>query len=402
MAPESLEQAQKARQLDAEYENNTWEWFKKAKEDKLGFYWKFNIPEKNQEKQDCKSCHWVENPKQNFVSKFKNTGKENVPEKQIDTNNSEPKVYDPKKTILDTEILDMSDTWEENIENSIEIDIKNLENLIDSKNNLEYPILKWLHNNKQIDSETYLNILENISANPNTKVKEIISKIKIENPETKEELERLFNESNPQKNLENFNKTLKEHQIEWTEELIEVINNNSNDTIYEEIHNLIWTNFLQIDKEWNSPEKNLQIAIETAWNAILYKYPSVKRMSDTQMYKNAFIDIKSWNIKSWIEWLKSLLLLWSTLAYASWKLNKEQMKKAKWIIENKYKQRIKQIEEEISKLNEEMKKNKEKQKENTKKIDNLKKEKEEIESWELFKKAWKIDKNSEEKEEKKD
>jgi septal ring factor EnvC (AmiA/AmiB activator) len=113
------------------------------------------------------------------------------------------------------------------------------------------------------------------------------------------------------------------------------------------------------------------------------------------MYKNAFNDINSWNIKNGIEGIKNLLLLWSTLAFAGWKLNKEHMQKAKWLIEKKYIERIKQIEKDIVKLNEEIKENKAKQKENTEKINDLQKEKIEIESWELFQKAWKIDKSSE-------
>jgi len=344
------------------------------------------------------------------TSSFKSIWEPNDYESCNEYNKKVKEIREEIKMQYSTEIInnknkDFWTAWIEEVPNTeipTEESIKNLESLLDSKNNLEYPILKWLHNNQQIDSETYLNILENISANPNTKVKEIISKTKIENPETKEELERVFNESSPQKNLENFDKTLKEYQIEWTEELIDVINNNSNDTIYEEIHNLIWTNFLQIDKEWNNPEKDLQIAIQTAWNKVLDKYPSINKMSDTQTFKNAFIDIKSWNIKSWIEWIKNLLLLWSTLSFAWWKLNKEHMQKAKWLIEKKYKERIKEIKEDIVKLNEEMKENKAKQKENTEKINDLQKEKIEIESWKLFKSAWKIDKPKEKIEKKQD
>jgi hypothetical protein len=71
------------------------------------------------------------------------------------------------------------------------------------------------------------------------------------------------------------------------------------------------------------------------------------------------------------------------------------MKKAKSIIEVKYKERLKEIENQINKHTEEAKKNKEKQLENQEKIEELKKEKEEIISGELFQKASKIDKNSE-------
>jgi len=344
------------------------------------------------------------------TSSFESMGQANDYESFNEYNKKVKEIREEVKMQYSTEIIDNenNDFWanwiEENgnIEISTEETIKNLENTLDSKNNLEYPILKWLHDNQQIDSETYSSILENLAKNPDTKVKEIITKITIENPETKEELDRVFNESSPQKNIENFNKTLKEYQIEWTEELIDIVDNKSNDTIYQEIHNLIWSNFLQIDKQWNNPEKNLQIAIQTAWNKVLDKYPSINKMSDTQAFKNAFIDIKSWNIKNWIEWIKNLLLLWSTIAFAWKKLNKEHMQKAKWLIEKKYKERIKKIEEDIVKLNEEIKENKEKLQENTNKIEKLQKEKKEITNWELFQKAWKIDKNSEDKEKQQD
>ena len=344
------------------------------------------------------------------TSSFESMGQANDYESFNEYNKKVKEIREEVKMQYSTEITDNENndfwaTWiEENsdIEISPEETIKNLENMLESKNNLEYPILKWLHDNQQIDSETYSNILENLAKNPETKVKEIITKTPIENPETKEELDRVFNESTPQKNIENFNKTLKEYQIEWTEELIDVVDNKSNDTIYQEIHNLIWSNFLQIDKQWNNPEKNLQIAIQTAWNKVLDKYPSINKMSDTQAFKNAFIDIKSWNVKNWIEWIKNLLLLWSTIAFAWKKLNKEHMQKAKWLIEKKYKDRIKKIEEDIVKLNEEIKENKEKLQENTDKIEKLQKEKKEITNWELFQKAWKIDKNSEAKEKQQD
>jgi len=39
---ESLEQSQKNRQLDKDYINNTWKWYRDAKETKMGFYWDFN------------------------------------------------------------------------------------------------------------------------------------------------------------------------------------------------------------------------------------------------------------------------------------------------------------------------------------------------------------------------
>ncbi len=60
----------------------------------------------------------------------------------------------------------------------------------------------------------------------------------------------------------------------------------------------------------------------------------------------------------------------------------------------------KELEKEIKKLNDEIKENKSKEKVNLEKIERLQKEKEEITSWALLKKAWKLERNPEKKEQK--
>ncbi len=358
---ETLEAQQKSDELDQAYEKNTWEWYKKAKEDKLGFYWKFKKPEK----------------KENITTK-------NIIEKTQDNFNN--------KTNWISENNNLKIDWQEN--EKIEIskqEIKNLENKIDNQNNINYPIINWLYTNEKITKETYINLLKNIEINPNKKLWDLLKDIKINNTKDKKELEKITKNS-PQKNIENFNKILKENNIEWLDKIKNVINNKANDSIYQEVHNLIWSNFIEIDKQNNNPQRDIKIAIKSAWSNVINKYPSIKKMSDSQIYKNAFNDIKSGNIKSWVEGIKTLLLLGSTIAYAWWKLKEKQKLKAKWIIEWKYKERLDIINQELLKINQELK-NKKNNTELLKQKENLIKEKKEITTWEIFSKAWKIDKN---------
>jgi len=275
--------------------------------------------------------------------------------------------------------------------NNPETIIKNLENNSKINENINFPIIEWLYKNNKINNNDYIKILENIEKKPKTEIKELLTTI-----ENKDNLKEIT-ENNKTQNIKNFDKILNQQNIKWLEPIKDTINNKESDSIYKEIHNLIWENFIQIDKQKTDIKNDLNIAIKTAGNKIIDKYPTIKKFKWEPSYENAFNNIKSWNIKSGVEWLKNLLLLWSTLAYAWWKLNKKQKEKAKWIIENKFKERITEINKEIKQLEENLKK--EKNQEIIKQqIKNLKKEKNQITSWELFQKAWKIDKSSEKKE----
>ncbi len=279
------------------------------------------------------------------------------------------------------------------IENNPKTIIKNLENNSKINENINFPIIQWLHKQEKINDNDYIKVLQNIENKPKTEIKEVL--LTVENKDNLKEI----TENNKTENIKNFDKILKQQNIEWLETIKDTINNKESDSIYKEIHNIIWENFIQIDKQQSDIKNDLNIAIKTAWNNIIDKYPTIKKFKWEPSYENAFNNIKSWNIKSGVEGLKNLLLLWSTLAYAWWKLTKKQKEKAKWIIENKFKERITQINKEIKQLEINLKKEKNQEK-IKQQIENLKKEKQQITSWELFKKAWKIDKSKESPEKK--
>ena len=287
-------------------------------------------------------------------------------------------------------------TKEKSQENSQE---KPLEENQKVQENKYFPYIKELHNQEEIPNDTYNKILEWLKQEK--KLDDIINQL--ENPEIKEKLKNLKsinNEKSKEKNINKFKETINNFDnIEWLENIKEAFKEQKKDSIYLELWNMIWANYIDIDQSKQNPEINIKTAIEATWNTILEKYPSVKKMSDTQMYKNAFKDIKSWNIKKQVEWLKNILLIASTISYAWMDKQKKALLKPK--LEEQYKERLKEINNQIKQIEEKLKNNKEKNnKELQEKLNNLKKEKEEITSWEIFQKASKIDKNKKSSEKK--
>jgi len=271
-------------------------------------------------------------------------------------------------------IPQFQETGKENID--IKFLIKNLENSKKVKENTLFPIFKALHNSKKISTETYHSILSQLYNNPD----EITNFInKLENPEEKSEIIKNI-DSKEKNNLNNFKEIIEQFDnIDWLDKL----KNTKRWEIYNDIYNIIWENFYKIYEWWENPEeKNIVLAIEISWNKILKKFPSIKKYSDYEMYKNAFKDINSWNIERWIKWLKNLYLLWSTYAFAWKKLDEKQIKRLNKEFENRKIEIQKEIEDLQNKLT--IEKNKKEKTQIQEQIISLKKEINEIESWDIF------------------
>lgn len=150
--------------------------------------------------------------------------------------------------------------------------------------------------------------------------------------------------------------------------------------------NIIWGNYIDIPwKDWNiDKQKNLSVAIKIWKNKILNKVKNIK--VDTQTYKTAIANIDSWNFKKQLEWINSLYYLafsseWKLWAKDSLKLHKDKRKKEiinnANILEQKIQKALKSNDtEKIKILN--------------KQKDNIIKEAEELNTWDIFK-SWEID-----------
>ncbi len=150
--------------------------------------------------------------------------------------------------------------------------------------------------------------------------------------------------------------------------------------------NIIWGNYIDIPwKDWNiDKQKNLSVAIKIWKNKILNKVKNIK--VDTQTYKTAIANIDSWNLKKQLEWINSLYYLafsseWKLWAKDSLKLHKDKRKKEiindANILEQKIQKALKSNDtEKIKILN--------------KQKDNIIKEAEELNTWDIFK-SWEID-----------
>jgi len=155
MASESLEKAQEERIKNEEFDNNTWEWYKKAKTEKLGFYWSnydskvepeeiIDYVEDNKisEEDKLKELHDSLSDMSDTWLEWYNSTQENdwiisweEMHDYIETNN-----LNKGKTIDHNELPDMSSTWkeEEHIENIKELENKKIDE------NPKTPLIDWL------------------------------------------------------------------------------------------------------------------------------------------------------------------------------------------------------------------------------------------------------------------
>jgi len=155
MASESLEKAQEERIKNEEFDNNTWEWYKKAKTEKLGFYWNnydskvepeeiIDYVEDNKisEEDKLKELHDSLSDMSDTWLEWYNSTQENdwiisweEMHDYIETNN-----LNKGKTIDHNELPDMSSTWkeEEHIENIKELENKKIDE------NPKTPLIDWL------------------------------------------------------------------------------------------------------------------------------------------------------------------------------------------------------------------------------------------------------------------
>ena len=358
---ESLEAQQKARQLDEEYEKNTWEWYKKAKEDKLWFYWDFKKPDSKKED----------------------------PFKEFHKHQKE-KIYDPKDPIPDTEIPQFEDTWAE--------DIYEKENTkqekIDNSKSKYTPIINRLFESNQI-SEATKNILlkQDLNKKPNLNwIKEISETEKEIISQTFDKLDK----KSPKENLTNLAKDIKELKktdiLKWFETKFE------NWKFEDEVLNKIWEHYIEFkDNNWEKDiESDLSTAILQTQNEILSEVKNLK--TDSETYKKAIENINSWDLKKQLDWIESLYYL----AYSQeWKLAKASLSKFKEKKKKKLIEKYQEIEKQINSLEQ----NKQKTLEQKQKLEQLKAQKESIikqakeidDKWDIFK-ATKLDKASSSKE----
>lgn len=334
---ESLEKTQQNRILDQEYEKNNWEWFKKAKKDKLGLYWEFKIPK----------------------------NKKNTKETQ---NNSQEKPLEEDQKIKE--------------KFQIPEKVKDLE---------DFPIIENLYNSWEIQEEQYLELVEILENTDKKDTKKEIVKFLNENLKNSQNFDKIKNYFNPKEKVDenNFDKSefAKESKLSWVEL----------DIATWELETMLANNFINIWGENKKASENINTSIDITLNKLIDKKSTDFKQNNSEI----IWDIKKEkNPNSKYKLLKELYKQYLVDdAKFWWKKAKTEIAKKKKTIENKTKKIKEQLQEQVknNKITQEQAKKKFEEiqtKLRKEWIDNLNLEKE-IQKIEWAIKSWKLDQNSE-------
>ncbi len=264
------------RAKDEEYQENTWEWYKKAQEDKLGFYWKF--PENNNE--DSDNSEVIEN-KENLS--------DNIDDEKIDEN--------PNSPLIDSFINQWLITLEE--WNSIKGVLITSWNTIESIRSLDW-----------IDEE---------------KKEQVIDSIKFLDWEWAKKY-----------SVDKFNKDFEweiewlKTSVEWKEDWEKELSNNKQDLV-----NRLWWNYFSIwnPEGWEETDKEaLDKAFKITLNSIITDWgESFKRPDEFNTMKGV-INNNDLSFKERFDELSKIdNLVINSKSRSLWKQSKEFKNMKKWV-----------------------------------------------------------------------
>lgn len=262
-----------------------------------------------------------------------------------------------------------------------------------------FPLVKRLYNketpeNSLISEESFQELLQQLeTSNWELDLKEL----KLSDDKDNQKVKDVLKKFEKQTSLNLWKEGDYYQDIKWMEEfsdIFEAFDKKDKDSIDFDLFKLIWENYVRLENPWqekNNVIEDLGTAIEISSKKILRDFKNIPR--DSQTFENAMKNIGSGNLTRQVDWIKSLYLLASAWAWFRAAKTEKQKKAIREKLNPELQKRLKQLGEQIIKAQETANKeiDSKKRQELLEEVDTLKKEKDEVESWEIYS-GWKLDK----------